>query len=247
MSSGDFLNRTLQIFCELRMKMSENYRIQSLVADRMESYILFVISQLLDFLFPRTSSDVQPLDSAIFEGKQATTLVHRELTELGLHSIDSVTSARLYHESPALQEVIRRFKYGHRSSLGASLGNLMLRSPVAYDDTTVLCPVPLHWSRRMQRGFNQADVLARHLAQATGLPVRSLLRRIRRTGHQAWRGRADRLHALDNAFGYVGYDIPRHVILIDDLMTTGSTLNVCATVLKQRGVGTVDAWVIARA
>jgi|GEM_PF-545031 len=109
----------------------------------------------------------------------------------------------------------------------------------------VLCPVPLHWVRRFSRGFNQSERLARLLACATGLPLILLLRRVRWTGSQVKRHRAERLAALDGAFRCTVPDPPSCVLLIDDVSTTGATLDQCAQALKEAGVERVEGWVIA--
>ena len=75
----------------------------------------------------------------------------------------------------------------------------------------------------------------------------NLLKRVRDTGHQAWRSREERLCSMLNAFTVRrGVTVPSHVILIDDIATTGATLDACAKALKSSGVQTVDAWVVAR-
>ena len=74
----------------------------------------------------------------------------------------------------------------------------------------------------------------------------NLLKRVRATGHQAWRGRAERLISVKGAFGLSkGKSVPDRVILIDDLATTGATLDACAKALKDAGANYVEAWVVA--
>jgi predicted amidophosphoribosyltransferase len=109
----------------------------------------------------------------------------------------------------------------------------------------VLCPVPLHWLRRFGRGFNQAECLARVVAAERGLPVRGLLMRIRWTGSQVQRCRSERLTAVRGAFRCRIPDPPAHLVLIDDLSTTGATLDACARALKEAGARYVEGWVIA--
>jgi ComF family protein len=98
----------------------------------------------------------------------------------------------------------------------------------------VLVPVPLHWRRNWQRGFNQAEEIARTLSKLTGIPSKKLLRRTRNTQTQTKLGRKQRLQNLHGAF--TARTIPEHfrsVILIDDVFTTGSTAEACASTLRK--------------
>ncbi|MDD4287362.1 MAG: hypothetical protein PHO20_04645 [Candidatus Peribacteraceae bacterium] len=134
----------------------------------------------------------------------------------------------------------RRWSRTFEGRVGSREGNRRLPSR-----EIVLCPVPLHWIRRFQRGFNQSELLARVVARERGLTVLPLLKRRRWTGSQMKRSRADRLTGVTGAFHCMADRPPQHVILIDDLSTTGATLEECAKTLKEAGVTRVDAWVIA--
>lgn len=148
-------------------------------------------------------------------------------------------------------------------------GPLMLSGGVR--GSPVLCAVPLHWMRLFHRGYNQAELLAQTVAKGRGWPLIPLLRRTRPTGHQAWRKQGERTQAVRNAFEYCPEgssffvlrfslraserrtkneqqktnSVPRYVILIDDISTTGATLEDCARALKEAGVERVDALVVA--
>ena len=114
---------------------------------------------------------------------------------------------------------------------------------------SALVPVPLARRRLVERGFNQSFELARDLGRGLGLPVMSRhLLRVRDTKAQSELG-ADLRHAnVHNAFKVKkAADLPRRVALIDDVMTTGSTVNECARILKTVGVQSVSVWVVARA
>ncbi|HEX4347460.1 MAG TPA: phosphoribosyltransferase family protein [Vicinamibacterales bacterium] len=98
----------------------------------------------------------------------------------------------------------------------------------------LVVPVPLHPSRRRSRGFNQADDLARHL----GLPMVCALRRIKATHVQADLPATERLANVCDAFAptrHTGNTIGRTVVIVDDVTTTGATLEACARVLQQAG------------
>ena len=99
-------------------------------------------------------------------------------------------------------------------------------------------PVPLHPSRRRKRGFNQAEILAEELGKLCGIPVETdVLFRIRKTAPQKVLGREGRMKNLRGAFGVsAGWNPCGNVLLIDDIYTTGATLERAAAVLKKAGV-----------
>lgn len=162
--------------------------------------------------------------------------------------LDTLVSFIDYRSSLPLQRAIYTLKYKRMESLVEELGELLLDVAIArYDETAVIIPVPLHWKRFFDRGFNQAEVLARYVGDKLEIPLEHPLKRTRDTGHQAWRSKTDRMQAMKDAFAIrSGSNIPRRVILVDDIATTGATLDACAKVLKERGAERVEAWVIAR-
>ena len=122
----------------------------------------------------------------------------------------------------------------------------VLQQQFVLSQEAVLSPVPLHVLRRFARGFNQAELIARHIEEAMALPTKSLLCRVRPTGHQTWRDRSSRLQAMSGAFRIRrGSMIPRHVYLVDDVFTTGATLGECAKTLRMFGAECVEAIVLA--
>ena len=160
----------------------------------------------------------------------------------------------------SVRDLIHRFKYNGELSLRAALGHMLLealREPrLAHEDLTQwhLVPVPLHHSRRRERGFNQAHHLCRQLNRARKIPLCDALRRSRDTGHQADLTRAQRLENLRNAFearrGYRGETSKLRgakVLLVDDVFTTGATTDACARVLRRdAGVEKVVVIAVAR-
>ena len=155
----------------------------------------------------------------------------------------------------SLRAIIHAFKYDQRRVLAPALAALVVRAcPDWLAEADAVIPVPLHPMRVLQRGFNQADDLARHL----GRPVWPALRR-RRAGLPQASLPAARRHAnVRDAFALARWSAPvgrrwsrllrdRAVILVDDVMTTGATLEACGRVLRDAGVGTVRALTVARA
>lgn len=146
----------------------------------------------------------------------------------------------------ALGAIIHAVKYQGRRSLARRLSTLMREAGAdLLAGADLVIPVPLHGSRRRARGFNQASDLARHL----GLPVRHALRRVRPTPTQTSLPAARRHRNVRGAFAVTR--VGRHlagstVVLVDDVCTTGATLDACARVLKEAGVREVRALTAAR-
>ena len=113
----------------------------------------------------------------------------------------------------------------------------------------VLIPVPLHKLRLLKRGFNQAYELGAYASRLLKIPMRTNgLERLRNTQAQSGLTRKQRRRNMRGAFYWQGSGKPgQHVALIDDVMTTGTTVNECARVLKKAGAKRVDVWVAARA
>jgi ComF family protein len=113
----------------------------------------------------------------------------------------------------------------------------------------IIVPVPLHPTRQRERGFNQASLLAESLSAQISTPSQPVLERIRYTTTQTALDRAERMENLHNAFRLRKNADVRglRVLLIDDVLTTGSTLSECARVLKRAGATSVHAATAARA
>lgn len=156
----------------------------------------------------------------------------------------------LYRLAPPLHRLIHGFKYRHQPRLAVFLGAGLRRRedwradlPVSYD---AVVPVPLHPSRRRERGYNQAELFARHVAAWSGCPVRAnLLRRVRATTTQTRLDGRTRARNLEGAFRARGTVQGLRVLLVDDVCTTGSTLTHCRDALLAAGAARVDALVIA--
>lgn len=212
-----------------------------------------MITYLLDFLFPRQSLRGQegewvtePERQEMLSG-QLVILEKAALVEMKIENIDRLVAAARYGESKLLKRAIRLFKYHRLLGLHHVLAELLDRAASHIDSQYefVLCPVPLHWTRRFERGFNQAEALADMISASHHWPVRDLLKRKRATGHQAWRSGVERRAALTDAFVVGTEFVPKHILIIDDVATTGATLDACAKVLRLHGAAHVEALVIA--
>ena len=145
-------------------------------------------------------------------------------------------------DGPA-QSAVHALKFGGIRRLGSLLGRLLATAPEtagALSDLDLLVPVPLHPARQRERGFNQAELIARGAAAALGVPVRGdLVRRVRPTRQQARLEAADRAGNLAGAFAPAGPagGSPGAIGLVDDVLTTGSTLSACAAALGEAAPG----------
>lgn len=148
-----------------------------------------------------------------------------------------------------LDRLESRFKFGRDLAAGRSLAALWLRESCPVPLPQLILPVPLHRMRLRQRGYNQALELARPLGRALGVPLRhDLLLRSRATAAQSELDAVARRRNVRGAFALSsGLAPPAHVAIVDDVMTTGSTLAECARLLRKVGVSRIDVWVLARA
>ena len=157
--------------------------------------------------------------------------------------------AAFAHEG-AMRRALQRLKYGGAGKLAAPLALAAAPSLVRLLQLTgdaALVPVPVHAARRRQRGYNQAELLSAELSRLTQRPVVDLLVRSRPTTRQHGLGRADRLHNLRGALGIrPDLGVPRVAIVVDDILTTASTLEACAETLRRQGADRVFGFAVAR-
>jgi len=147
--------------------------------------------------------------------------------------------------------LIHAFKFRGETGLAHSLATLMRATPWAEDlleHADLVVPLPLSDARLRERGYNQALLLARQLAPQTTRT--DILRKVRDTAPLHELQRSERLNALEHAFAVAPMQVVqltgRQVVLVDDVMTTGTTLNTAARVLKANGAACVSAVVLAR-
>jgi ComF family protein len=164
-------------------------------------------------------------------------------------NLDRLISACHYKDS-LLQKVIPAYKYKFATELAKPLSQILIQTLEKFDllTNTILIPVPLHKKRFNERGFNQAELLAKNLGQHFNLKVETrLIIRVKNTDHQARLDRQARLSNLDQAFKCLKPTLVtnKNIILIDDVSTTGSTLNKIAGILKNAGAKIIWGLVVA--
>jgi len=142
---------------------------------------------------------------------------------------------------------IQRFKYEGRAELGALLGSLMTEKARHWAGRVdAVIPVPLHWKRRRVRGYDQAALLARPVAKALGVPLLLRgLRRVRNTPSQVDLSHRERQKNVAGAFAPWRLHGAGRVLLVDDVRTTGATLQAASEASRAGGATSVYALVLA--
>jgi len=163
---------------------------------------------------------------------------------------DGICRLRAYQG--ALSQAIVHFKYHNKINLGLRLGEMLgelLADQPWIDQIDAFCPVPIHWIRRLERGFNQSQILSEQISSQIHKPSIKLIKRTRPTVRQVGLAGSARTANVKDAFG-VRKNWPMEgavVCLVDDVMPTGSTLTEAARTLKRAGVKKVYAAVLAKA
>lgn len=168
------------------------------------------------------------------------------LCRRGVRGFDAAYSFGFYEGE--LRALIHLFKYGRVQTLRKPLGRLLALALPREQNFDAIVPMPLHWRKRWQRRFNQAELLAQEISRRTHTPVKNALRRIRFTATQAGLTNAKRRQNVSGAFRpkRAGSLDGQRVLLVDDVMTTGATAAACARALKVAGASQVVLLTLAR-
>lgn len=149
------------------------------------------------------------------------------------------TSFFFYHKGSGFRRILHQLKYGGRKDLGEIMGRFMAAELMAADffrDVDVIVPVPLHARKQKLRGYNQSECIARGVASVTGIPIdaTSVLRK-RHTETQTRKSAFERWENVDGIFVLCRPErfAGKHVLLIDDVLTTGATVTACADAFKE--------------
>lgn len=204
-----------------------------------------------ELLCPACQAQVQPVPPPVCIrcGRPLAVPGRCESCSAGQFHVSAIRAAAVYADP--LSQVIHRFKYEGRPELHEPLGQLLAgywRDRSATAD--LVAAVPLHENRLRARGFNQSDLLAAVLCREVHLPLLrpDVLRRERDTQQQMLLGPAERRTNVQDAFRWTGPPLAgSKVLLIDDVATTGSTLEACAEALLAAGASKVWALTVARA
>ncbi|MBI5222116.1 MAG: ComF family protein [Candidatus Magasanikbacteria bacterium] len=163
--------------------------------------------------------------------------------------LDRAIAIAVYQEENSVGRLIKALKYSYAEDVSTAFAKMMdgfLRYHLGVlSETDLVVPVPLHRRRLAERGFNQARLLADILARRLGRPVVDLLRRERYTLQQAKLSREERRINVHHAFVRGDFRADA-VLLVDDVFTTGATMQECARVLKYNGAKKVIGFTVAR-
>ncbi|MEA3545544.1 MAG: ComF family protein [Thermodesulfobacteriota bacterium] len=163
-----------------------------------------------------------------------------------LPTYEKVYAVGLYETS--LRRAIHQFKFNHKVSLDRSLGKLLEQAVDSNLHIDLVVPVPLHRKRLQQRNYNQALLLAREFARIRKVPVANdLLLKVNETNSQQGLSAKERVKNLQGAFTLQGAITGKTILLVDDVMTTGATVETCSQVLIAGGAVKIYVAVIGRA
>ncbi|PCJ29675.1 MAG: amidophosphoribosyltransferase [Gammaproteobacteria bacterium] len=158
-------------------------------------------------------------------------------------------SISLYRYSDPIRQLILDFKYHNQLYLAPFFGQLLAQKIASTSQVELLIPIPLHPNRLKDRGYNQSHELAKSLSRQLNIPVNPhLLTRVIDTPSQSSMAFKDRKKNMRNAFklSHHSLELPKHIAIIDDVLTTGHTANAAAKVFRKEGVATIEIWTIAR-
>lgn len=205
------------------------------------------LARILDMLFPpRCASCKRP--GALLCGACQAQLVRYPGTMRRLPpALDAVEIGFVF--GGPLRAAVHQLKYAGARRMAQPLGALMAATVTGHIQAwpvDALVPIPLHPQRLAERGYNQAAELAVVIAQSLGVPVADHLVRTRATTQQASLHARERAANVAGAFQWVGGTVPARVALIDDVLTTGATMNACAEALRAGGAQHVRGLALAR-
>jgi len=149
-----------------------------------------------------------------------------------------------------LDFLIQQFKYRRQLSSGKLLARLLAETCQGAQQPDFLVPVPIHWRKRWQRGFNQSELMAYWMGKHLDIPVLSACQQDQRHHSQKGLGRAERLKNLRQSFSIKANNLNKingaHIALVDDVVTTTATARTLSELLIKAGAKRVDIWALAR-
>ncbi len=213
-----------------------------------------ILPKIFDLLWPKKCVNCNKEGSYLCEDCLALIDISRQPPSMGFKYIDGLYFAATYDEK-LVQAIIHFCKYRYIRELSETLASLIIAHFKSLDNQPsfgnfILCAVPLHKSKLKQRGFNQAEEIAKHLSNFFKIPLLSdILLKTKKTLPQMALGKEKRLKNILNAFEInpqTKIKIEnKKILLVDDVFTTGATMEECARILKQNQAQSV--WGIAAA
>lgn len=207
-----------------------------------------IIDNILNWIFPISCVQCDREDEWLCQNCQSKIELWTGTAPLP-DGLDKIYCATIF--KPPIRELIHAYKYNYARIIAPTLADLLIRYVSTLNTLPrdpLLIPVPLHKKRLHDRGFNQSELLACHLSRKFNWDINtSLLVRKIKTKQQAKLNRKERLDNLHDAFEIISdKDLSgRDLIIIDDVMTTGSTLSACAKTLRQANPASITAVCVA--
>jgi ComF family protein len=167
--------------------------------------------------------------------------------------VERAAAFSVYNRGSRIRHLIHALKYDGRKDIGKTMGELygsILVSSGFMETIDLIVPVPLDPLRQKKRGYNQSECIAAGIAAASGLHVRNdILYRTGRSGSQTKHGRYERWENVEGLFAVRRYDVisGKHLLLVDDVVTTGSTIEACVNALAATGEVRVSVVALAAA
>lgn len=159
----------------------------------------------------------------------------------GRVEVERATAWFFYTKGSPYNSLIHQLKYKGQKEIGCMAGRYLaseIKCSTFFNDIDFIVPVPLHPKRLRTRGYNQSEQIARGISDITGIPVRtSLIVRKKNTQTQTRRSRYTRIENMEEVFQLTSSDENegKHILLVDDIVTTGATIVSCANALQQEG------------
>lgn len=173
-----------------------------------------------------------PIDDVGFACNRCTTAMSKR--------IKSIYSSYKYNDIMRMLMISIKFDYNFTHAI--LLDKLIVLPKIDFGAYEAIVPMPSHILRAFSRFFHPADIIAHHIGKVYDIKIDYALRRDRNTPLQSLQSRKDREKNVEGAFSYSSEESYKRVLLVDDIITTGSSIDECAKVLKSRGVKRVDCY-----
>lgn len=226
-----------------------------------------IISDLLDLVFPRVCfsclEEAAPQQGSIFCIKCMFEIPYtdhfenaeNDLVKLfyGKGNIKHAAALMFFTEGGVVQNILHNFKYKKMLEIGTQLGHVVgdkVLNSKYFENIDVIIPVPLHKDKQYKRGFNQSEVFGNAIATKLKRPLlNNVLIRNKFTETQTRKSKSERKENVSDAFNVKDHSkiVAKHVLLVDDVITTGSTILACAETIRENGASSISIISIAKA